>query len=174
MKRTFEKWCEKNYHKLRERLVLQGWFDEDAYQDAFLAISEDVKRGMAILCPEKQITRLYRLYRKNNLNKGFAFIRPDDFVFFSLLPDDSPLPLEEVKAKPDFAWMVYSIKQFVRRNNPRMSAIVWEARNLQHQSITDISAFTELKYGEIRRINSSINQDVYNQFIDIYKRKLSV
>lgn len=32
MKMTFESWCEKNYYKLRERLSLQGLFDEDAYQ----------------------------------------------------------------------------------------------------------------------------------------------
>ena len=90
MKMTFESWCEKNYYKLRERLSLQGLFDEDAYQDAYLSILSRVRKGEQILCYDKHITNAYQAYRKKHLNEGFVYVRPDELLF-TLLPDKCPV-----------------------------------------------------------------------------------
>lgn len=173
MKMTFESWCAKNYYKLRERLSLQGLFDEDAYQDAYLSILSRVRKGEQILCYDKHITNAYQAYRKKHISEGFVYVRPDELLF-TLLPDNAPLPFEPVKEKPNFAWLIYDIKQFVRRNNPTMDVIVWEAKNIHRQSITDISGFTGLKYREIREINNNINTRICNRFANAYKKKMSV
>lgn len=173
MKMTFESWCAKNYYKLRERLSMQGLFDMDAYQDAYLSIISRIRKGEQILCYDKQIINAYQAHRKRHINEGFVYVRPDELLF-TLLPDNGPLPFEEVKQKPSFAWLIYDIKQFVRRNNSEMDVIVWEAKNIHRQSITDISGFTGLKYKKIREINNSINTRICIRFTSAYKKKINV
>lgn len=55
-----------------------------------------------------------------------------------------------------------------------MDVIVWEAKNIHRQSITDISGFTGLKYRDIREINNKINTRICNRFANAYKKKMSV
>ena len=112
MKMTFESWCAKNYYKLRERLSLQGLFDEDAYQDAYLSILSRVRKGEQILCYDKHITNAYQAYRKKHNSEGIVYVRPDELLF-TLMQDNAQLPFESIKEQPSFSWMIYDIEQFV-------------------------------------------------------------
>lgn len=170
MKMTFESWCAKNYYKLRERLSLQGLFDEDAYQDAYLSILSRVRKGEQILCYDKHITNAYQAYRKKHISEGFVYVRPDELLF-TLLPDNAPLPMEKSEGKPYYVQMVKEIKSYVKHNYSPTLVLAWETRRINLMSYVDISAFTGIAEKKVKHSIISIDADIREHFANSYKRR---
>lgn len=173
MKMTFESWCAKNYYKIRERLSLQGLFDEDAYQDAYLSIINRVRKGEQILCYYEQIINAYRRYCKKHSTEGFIYIRPDE-LFFAILSDDEITPIETKAERPSTRQLMREIRLFVKHNYTKCQITEWELRSLSLLSYTDIAAFTNRPYNKVRDNVCRINKNIKQKYEKSYYRRMTL
>lgn len=170
MKMAFESWCAKNYYKIRECLSLQGRFDEDAFHDAFLSTIRAIRKSGNALDIEGQIKENYQANNKSNVSENFARIRPDE-LFFTLLPDNQPLPFEEIKIKPYMSGLVKAIKSYVKHNYKPTIALIWLLKYENTLSYTDISDIVGVKTAKVKDYIFSINADIRNHFYKAYDRR---
>ena len=165
------RWCERNYARLRESLSLQGLFDEDAYQDAYLEVLEGKGYDAEPAGFEQEVRAAYRKFRKRHLNEGFVFVRPDELLF-ALLPDEKPVQDDEARKKPYFSQMVKEIKTYVKHNYAPALFLMWETRRINGLSYVDISAFTGMATTKVKGSIANIDADIREHFMVSYKRRL--
>lgn len=82
--KTFNEWIDGNAGRLKERVSLHCNFDEDAFQDAYLAIvTADEHESTSNY--EANFIKAYRRFSNRNIGDGFTLCHPDE-LFFSMLP----------------------------------------------------------------------------------------
>lgn len=165
------RWCERNYARLRESLSLQGLFDEDAYQDAYMEAFKEKGFDVEPADFEQEVRTAYRKFWKQHLNEGFVFVRPDELLF-TLLPDEEPEQDDEARKKPYFSQMVKEIKAYVKHNYTPTLFLVWEKGRLNGLSYVDISAFTGMATTKVKGSIANIDADIREHFMVSYKRRL--
>lgn len=164
MTARFDEWFSQEYHRLKEQLSLTGAFDEDAFHDAYLSARDEFKKSSDTL-PDfrKTYQAQYRRISKRHISEAFAIYNPDTPIL-NQIPDPDTLQEQTTKEKPNYKWLVYTIRQHVKHNYPQMWVIAWENRNILGMSYADIRDFTGMSYAKCRTNLATINQDVRHTF----------
>ena len=160
----FDAWFAKEYDRMRERLSLSSRFDEDAFHDAYISTRKRFKESLDRL-PNFALlfTAEYRRLSRQHINENFAVYYPDS-LFFNMVADDTPDPMAQPDKISDKGWLVYSIKQHVKHNNPPLYVMIWESRNITGLSYRDISQVSGFSVPRVKNCIESINNDVRQHF----------
>lgn len=160
----FNAWFANEYNRLRERISLSARFDEDAFHDAYISIqngfTESIERmpNFALLFKTE-----YRRISKRHISDTYDVYYPDD-LFFNMVADDTQEPMAQPEKVSDRRWLVYTIKQHVRHNNPPVMVMIWESRNITGLSYRDISQVSGFSIPKVKHCIDSINNDVRQHF----------
>lgn len=133
---TFSGWLIDNAARLKERLSLQGILDEDAFQDAYIAIVTSVEQE-STSDYEKTFLKAYRQLYKRNMGESFTTSHPDE-LFFNMLSSDEAEPMEETEDAADTAPLANRLISHIRKSFPPKDVMAFEMK-MKGLSLRDIS-----------------------------------
>lgn len=84
-------WIAKRYDALRQRVMDSCFFNEDVFQDTYLALRD---LGAETGKEEAEFIRLYKVMLSRNCHDEWRNVNPDP-LFFDLLSEDVPEPVVE-------------------------------------------------------------------------------
>lgn len=87
-------WIASCYNNLKQRVMMTNYFDEDVFQDTYLALREI---GVKSVNKESEFIRLYRTLLTRDFRLDMRYSHPDP-VFFNLLSEEADTGAEN---KPD-------------------------------------------------------------------------
>ena len=85
-KAVFNQWFMANYAILKEYISLSGYFDEDAFHEAYLVVVTDKEMTANAKDFRKMFLSTYKAVSRHTLNESYIVCHPDD-LFFAMLPE---------------------------------------------------------------------------------------
>ncbi len=123
VREVFDQWFMANYSILKECISLSGYFDEDAFHEAYLVIATDKNIVVNAKDFRKMFMSTYRAASRHTLNESFIVCHPDD-LFFSLLPETG----EAENPPKDYDSLAKEIVNFIRSTFPVIQQSVLQMR----------------------------------------------
>lgn len=84
----FDVWIAEHYEELKEQIGAQGFLDEDAFHDTYLAIWDALTSEMGVSRYERLFKATYRELRRKQLSASYRTVNPSD-LFFRMLADET-------------------------------------------------------------------------------------
>lgn len=124
---SLNEWICRNAATLKNKLCLYKTLDEDAFQDAYLALASAPETEEDHAGYEVAFMKAYRKFSGKHLSETFAAWHPDE-LFFSLLPSGDGEPMEDTPEEPRTDRIAAKIRQHIRATFPRRDVRIFELR----------------------------------------------
>lgn len=131
-------WIASCYDRLRQRVMMTCYFDEDVFQDAYLALRDTGAQAARI---EAEFIKLYRTLLSRDFSGQMRYTHPDP-LFFTLLSSDSDTQEDSPEDEPDPLRQAHKVDSVCRA---LLSAEDYTLYNLRYKiglTLREIAAYT--------------------------------
>lgn len=91
---VFDAWITRMHDKLKQRIIANGIFDEDAFQETYLAMRDIVAPGDDERVFDSLFAKTYKYMLSREFNRESRYAHPDP-LFFDFLRTEAVIPGEE-------------------------------------------------------------------------------
>ncbi len=161
---NLDTWITGCFDKFVERIKLNDIYDEDAFQNAYLLLRENLEPDI-----DKNLESLfmaaYKKLLKRQLSDSYREFKPTA-LFFERLSITEPAEQEEEAeetAKTPYE-QAQAIKQYVHRNMPRTDILLFDLKYTMRLSFRDISQYTGQSTSTVWHRLNDINSRIIQRF----------
>lgn len=158
----FDAWIISQHNKLKARIASSTMFDDDAFQETYLAIREALTAKDIELDFEAVFIKLYRRMLTRELNKEFKYSHPDP-LFFVLLRSDDEDPAE-VEQKPSEHIQAKQVDEYVKYNFNPSDYLIFHLKFFQAMTWQGLIDYTGQSSATIARRLNNMKHAVKQRF----------
>lgn len=160
---NLDTWITECFDKLVERIKINGIYNKDAFQNAYLLLRENLEADT-----DKNLENLfmaaYKKTLKRQLSDCYREFKPTT-LFFERLCITEPTEQEEaeVSAKTPYE-QAQDIKQYVHRNMTHTDIVIFDLKYSMWMSLRDISQYTGQSSSTVWHRLNDINSRIIQRF----------
>ncbi len=162
----FDTWITRQYNRLKQRIIHNSLFDEDAFQETYLMMRTTLVYKICDKDFETLFIELYKQILSREYSREMRYLHPDPLFFIFLQSEDTETESEERESMIDDIQAKH-VDEYVRRNFEADDYLIFHLKYFASLTWKGIMDYTGQSSATIARKLNNVKDGVRQHFSQI-------